>query len=211
MQPAIHESVATSSEIHVFDAFQKNNIDLVIWERRLPLCFHRALDALPITAFPNERALLPVPASRDEIRGLFTKQDAWEHTVLDLMVRDIGSLLAIYASATGENTVDLRLEIVEDDACWKFHRDCMPSRLLTTYRGATTQFVPAAMATEALREQRSYSGPLHHLPQHAVALFRGNSSDPTRGIVHRSPPRAGTGQARFLMCISPPMDAFPSA
>jgi hypothetical protein len=64
----------------------------------------------------------------------------------------------------------------------------------------------------ALREQRDYRGPMEELPRFAVALFKGSRADrPEDGIVHRSPPIAGTGQCRLVLYlnerseISPPL------
>ena len=98
--------------------------------------------------------------------------------------------------------VDVRLERISHDSCWKFHRDCVEARLLTTYCGSATEWVQPIHAEQALREQKSYNGPLERLRVHDVAIFKGNRAGPNSGIVHRSPPIVGTGQTRLLLCLN---------
>jgi hypothetical protein len=62
---------------------------------------------------------------------------------------------------------------VRHDACWKFHRDYVHLRLLTTYFGPATQIVPVSDAERTLLRQRDYDGPYLPMPAHTVALFKG--------------------------------------
>ncbi len=129
----------------------------------------------------------------------------------DALSDDIAALVNTFAIITKTDSVDVRLEQIDDDACWRFHRDAVDTRLVSTYRGPTTEWVPPAYSERAIDEQQSYEGPLERLGDHHVAIFKGKSAGPGSGIVHRSPPISGTNQTRLFLClntetiVSPPL------
>ncbi|WP_159107088.1 DUF1826 domain-containing protein [Azospirillum sp. B4] len=124
---------------------------------------------------------------------------------------DVADLCRRFLAIAGGDWVDVRLEAVAHDACWKFHRDHVRLRLITTYRGPGTQVVAPVDGARALASQRRYRGPLYQLPRHAVALFKGcgETGGCEEGVVHRSPPVAGTGQVRLVLCLNAPSAASP--
>lgn len=124
---------------------------------------------------------------------------------------DVADLCRRFVTIAGGDWVDVRLEVVAHDACWKFHRDHVRLRLITTYRGPGTQVVAPVDGPRALASQRRYQGPLYQLPRHAVALFKGcgETGGCEDGVVHRSPPVAGTGQVRLVLCLNTPSAASP--
>ena len=127
----------------------------------------------------------------------------------DLLIGDVGDLVSVFSKISRTDLVDVRLECVSNDACWKFHRDCVEARLLTTYRGPATEWVQPIHAARALREQKRFKGPVEHLRIHDVAVFKGSCAGSGSGIVHRSPPIAGTGQTRLLLCLNKRSAASP--
>jgi hypothetical protein len=84
------------------------------------------------------------------------------------------------------------------------------TRLLTTYRGPTTEWVRHAYAEQAIHEQREFEGPLEQLGDNDVAIFKGSCASPDRGIVHRSPLITGTGQTRLLLCLNQRTNTSPT-
>ena len=128
----------------------------------------------------------------------------------DLLVEDIEGLTLAFAEITGDRMVDVRLERVSDNACWKFHRDFVKTRLLTTYRGPSTEWVLPEYGEQALRQQLQFKGPIESLAPHDVANFKGCSSATESGIVHRSPPIEGTGYTRLLLCLNQKSDTSPA-
>ena len=127
----------------------------------------------------------------------------------DLLIGDVDDLVSAFAGITRSDLVDVRLGRVSHDACWKFHRDYVEARLLTTYRGPATEWVQPIHAERALRAQKRYKGPLEHIRSNDVAIFKGSYAGPGSGIVHRSPPIAGTGCTRLLLCLNKPSAASP--
>src|SRR5690606_36891561 len=108
-----------------------------------------------------------------------------------------------FAFVSGRRHVDIRLETVTTDACRKFHYDEVPLRLVVTYRGPGTQFVPDGHYEEAVTRQTGYDGPMHDLPRFTAAIFKGSQAE-RGGVLHRSPPIAGTGETRLLLCLNVP-------
>lgn len=91
----------------------------------------------------------------------------------------------------------LRLEVVDTDACRKFHADHVTARLLMTLHGRGTQWIEAPADGEA---------EIHELPIGHVAIFKGRLWAEEPLILHRSPPIAGLGITRLLLVLDPLQD-----
>ena len=111
---------------------------------------------------------------------------------------DLGLLARIFAVATGHEAFSLRLETVRDDGCTRFHVDNVAMRMVTTYSGAGTQWVPDP---DALSDQTRYRRPVHAINTGDVALFRGKKLDGAT-VPHRSP-KVGGGETRFVAVLDP--------
>lgn len=108
------------------------------------------------------------------------------------LAEEIGCLSECLGLVIPTETLRLRLEVIETDACRRFHADMVAVRLLATLRGPGTQWIRAD-APDAIEE----------IPSGAVALFKGRLLDDKAVILHRSPPIAGTGQDRLVLVIDP--------
>jgi hypothetical protein len=124
-------------------------------------------------------------------------------------IRDVSDLVARFSRLASSPTVDIRLDLIEHDACWKFHRDRTELRMLCTYLGPGTQYVPDIYGEQAIRDQRDYTGPVTNIPARDIALFKGDLRERGVGVVHRSPPIVGTGKRRLLLCINKPSEISP--
>lgn len=87
----------------------------------------------------------------------------------------------------------LRIEVVETDACRKFHADNVSARLLMPLVGPGTQWVHAGGDDEGINE----------LQAGEVGLFKGWKWTEKPQILHRSPPIAATGETRLLFALNP--------
>jgi len=176
--------------------------ELVIWQRSLPLDLRDWIDQTEASTLPDLRILVKPDDLRPALEPLLDDCGLAPGDMRDRLVADIGELVNTFAEITLSDYVDVRLERVSHDACWKFHRDTVKTRLLTTYRGPTTEWVHMADAERAIHQQKRFKGPLERLGDHDVAIFKGNCAGPNSGIVHRSPPIAGTGVTRLLLCLN---------
>ena len=184
--------------------------ELVIWKRSLSSQLQTWLDRMKAHQLPRTRILVNAFNIRSAMEVTFEQCNVKIGHVTELLIKDIEGLVLVYAEITGEEMVDIRLERVSDNACWKFHRDYVKTRLITTYRGPNTEWVLPEYGEQALRQQLQFKGPLECLAPHDVAIFKGCRSASDTGIVHRSPPIEGTGYTRLLLCLNQKSDTSPA-
>ena len=190
-------------------AISRPDMELVIWRRALPLCLQTWLEHMDASCLPDMRVLVRPGDLRRAVEPHLDDCGMPSGDMRDLLLGDVDDLVSAFARITRTDLVDVRLERVKHDACWKFHRDCVEARLLTTYRGPATEWVQPIHAERALREQKRFKGPIERLRIHDVAVFKGSCAGPGSGVVHRSPPIARTGQTRLLLCLNKRSAASP--
>lgn len=202
-------AIATCDTLSGLGRIAAPDVDLVIWRRAQPLCLRTWLERLDTAQLPDLRLLAPPSDLGRALVPLLDAHGMPQDDMRDLLVRDIAELAAAFARIARTDLVDVRLERVAHDGCWRFHRDCVEARLLTTYRGPATEWVAPHHAERALRAQTHYDGPLERFAIHDVAIFKGSRAGAGRGIVHRSPPIVGTGAVRLLLCLNTRSAASP--
>ena len=210
MKNYIDGGIKTCKTIAGLASIKKPATELVIWQRSLPSHFQDWINQTDAANLPDGRILVKPKEFRRAIKSLLDRCGLMAGNMRDLLVTDINDLVVGFADITRSKDVDVRLQGVSDNACWKFHRDIVETRLVTTYRGPTTEWVRQAYSEQAIYEQREFSGPLEHLEEGHVAIFKGSCSSPNKGIVHRSPPIAGTGLTRLLLCLNQRTETSPA-
>ncbi|MEO1255010.1 MAG: DUF1826 domain-containing protein [Bacteroidota bacterium] len=103
----------------------------------------------------------------------------------------------------------LHLQIVDNNACSKFHTDGYPLRLFTTYAGPGTEWLPeevvdrSALGTTNERIVKDHRK-IQQMNPGDVSILKGeisNHGKATRGIVHKSPEIKQTGEKRIILRI----------
>ena len=206
----LDNGIATCDSAEGLTALSRLGIELVIWQRSLPLPLRDWVEQSSVSQLPDLRILLRPQDASLALRSLLSTGGTWPADIRDLLIADIANLAAEFSRIAQTDLVDIRLEGVNHDACWKFHRDRVEARLLTTYGGPATQWIQPIHAEQALREQKQYQGPIEQLQDNAVAIFKGTCAGDGSGIVHRSPPVADTGETRLLLCLNKPLVTSPS-
>ncbi|MDW3207279.1 MAG: DUF1826 domain-containing protein [Alphaproteobacteria bacterium] len=173
------------------------DVEAVMW-RRTPLPgFQTWIDRLAPRSLPSARAIFR-PAEVSDVlvaacEASKTPVDAERNRLID----DAAALVTMFAQLMGAPYLRLRFDVIDTDACCKFHVDSVPARLICTYRGRGTQYGVARAGQE----------PEHVLnaPTGSPMIFRGNQwggkSRPR--LMHRSPPIGGTGETRLVLVIDP--------
>ncbi|WP_058746700.1 DUF1826 domain-containing protein [Sphingomonas yabuuchiae] len=162
-------------------------VTLAVWQRPSPL------PAPDLADFPAIRFAADMPSVASGVRealGALPSQP-WHET----LAVDVARLALLYATWTGEERVEVRIERVTGNGCWKFHADYVGLRLISTYCGQATQWLPQG-ATDDTAPRALAAGD--------VGLFKGRERAGDRAIIHRSPPIAGTGEDRLLLVIDAP-------
>jgi Protein of unknown function (DUF1826) len=175
---------------------------LAVWRRQPPPGLANWLDALPAEQLPEGRFIGPAACVPARLGGLCDLVGLDDGPQRQLFIGDIALLARAFARLIGSLDVDLRLEAVDHDSCWRFHCDYVGYRLNATYRGPGTQWPPPGWAVRASREQRQYGGPLHQMRPFDVGVFKGVRLVGEAAVLHRSPPVAGSGQARLFLCLN---------
>ncbi|MEM7067258.1 MAG: DUF1826 domain-containing protein [Pseudomonadota bacterium] len=189
--------VAVIDDASNFNQLRKPGVAATIWRRQLPADLQDWFDNLPIEGLPSARVILRVEAVRDAIDAICSNARMPNTFNRRLFVDDVVSLSEHFARLMETNLVRIRLDVVHDDACRKFHIDAVTARLVCTYRGAGTQY---GISMDGAEPKRIFS-----VPTGAPILLRGTKwpEPPTSGLLHRSPPIEGTGAVRFMLVIDP--------
>lgn len=178
-------------------------ITLAIWERPLPPGIAGGLDRRPVADWPALR----IETTADGVRAdLAATMPAPLPRPLSA---DIVRLVRLYAGMVATRTVHLRLDTVTGNGCRYFHADSVGIRLLCTYRGRGTQWLPdGAVNRDALGsgDNAAVAPDPHRIRSLAagqVALLKGEAWPGNRGngIVHRSPPADPKAGPRLLLCL----------
>jgi hypothetical protein len=196
----------------VLEQIRDGNLSVVVWERRLP------------------RGL------RDALRSWATAQDsprfeervtdaAWVDAALQgfvvgpartFLAQDLQSLVERFRLMTGIGSVKVSFGAVTGDQCRKFHADYQRLRLITTYLGPGTEWLPEhAVRRDALLQppacpttanQLIVRDPSQVRRAHAgdVMLLRGHDgvTGAALGAVHRSPPIEASRKVRVVLVAS---------
>lgn len=134
----------------------------------------------------------------------------YELALVDGLAADIAGLAAAPADATCRQRVAIRLEVIETDACRRFHADYVTLRLLCTYVGPGTLRLGEADAAAVRAGADPETLDPRQLRTGEAALLIGRLLSPDRATLHRSPPIAGTGQRRLVLAIDPAGDIAPT-
>ena len=182
---------------------------LIVWNRSLPWEVESALSSQSEATLAGFHKLLDAADLIQPIHEELNGQKLCPSFVRNWLANDIIKLLRVFKKISNSSFVDIRLEWIKNSACWKFHRDFVDIRLLTTYVGKTTEWVDKAFGEQALAEQRAYNGPINRLNPHDVAVFTGCTQNPKDAIVHRSPPLEDSDRQRLFLCLNVPDRSSP--
>lgn len=189
--------VAVAERPEALDVFFAQGVAAAIWQRRLQSGFQEWIDGLDPRHLPSCRVIL----KPDDVGYVVTqicesaivRSSAWR----DSLIADISVLTEIFAGMMQAPYLRLRLDVVDTDACRKFHIDSVTARLICTYRGTGTQYGISTDGTEP--------DPVFTVPTGCPILLRGTlwPKPPRSGLLHRSPPIAGSGETRLVLVLDP--------
>lgn len=166
-----------------------------IWHRRLDEPFRSWLDALPPERLPGLRAEARMEEAARLVHRACREVGLPHCAGRAYLAEDVERLAARFARIMRTRALRIRLDVVDGDGCRKFHQDHVPARLLCAYRGAGPEYGLAAPGKTPADIRRMETG--------WVGLFRGRlwpGGEPC-GLLHRSPPIAGSGETRLLLVI----------
>lgn len=205
------ELIVEDDRADILASIRAPSIELALWSRAIPTCVEYWLQSLSPAEMPCGRILAPRNDFRSALDEVFEASKTPPGQSAGLLAADIVEIATLFVDIAETDLVDIGLGVIQHDSCWKFHRDHVRLRLLTTYFGPGTQYVSGTDADRALREQKAFDGEIHEIPRLTVAMFKGAKDASGKGIVHRSPPIAGTGQTRLVLTLNAPSEVSPES
>lgn len=205
MRTDVHlAGIATANARTVFNEVRTAGVGMAVWRRSMPEQLKSWADRVAADGDINARLLIPIERCEEGLEKALRNARIPPCPAEEQFKLDIADLVRVFADLVGLQCVDVRLETVRGDACWKFHVDRVAFRLICTYSGPGTQYVPPEFGRQAVAQQRDYDGPLAMIGTYDVAVFKGAEASGHDGIVHRSPPILGSGQSRLMLCLNSP-------
>jgi hypothetical protein len=179
-------------------------VTLAVWQRALPHDVARWLAGLDVDAIQDLSFGCEVAALQAEVEDGLIQAGYPVGPYRDWLTRDMAGIGRQLASLLELDELVIRMEVIETDACRKFHSDRVGVRAITTYRGPGTQWLrpedAAALPTGARIEKLG----VQQLATGAVALMKGRLWEQERPLTHRSPPISGTNLSRIVMVMDAP-------
>ncbi|MEO1657582.1 MAG: DUF1826 domain-containing protein [Pseudomonadota bacterium] len=170
-------------------------VDGVILDRSLPSFVTSSLAAMRFEPAMGDRFCLSPNQTADCMTRLFAEWGFAPTAAQRWIAEDIQSLAMEFAQTLAIKDVILRVEVIADDACRKFHRDAIRARLICTYTGPGTEYGVASPGEEPATIER--------VPTGAPVILKGKAWPGAGGLQlkHRSPPIEGLGLSRFVVVI----------
>jgi len=194
----------------VLTSVYQKHTNIVTWKRNLPSEITTAVDEFLKHNKTKATNLSVTPENISEILSdTFGNLD----TIAPLK-EDIALLVDMFCCLFELKEAGLRITILERAMCPRFHFDRIPCRMVTTYRGAATQWLNnevidrSKLGAGNLGKTDEDSGlfnslnDINQVSQGDVVLLKGEHwfENEGAGLVHRSPP-VTEGERRLLLTL----------
>ena len=137
-----------------------------------------------------------------------------QHRCRQDFLEDVFTVAEMYACLFGLRQIGFRLHVLNKTMCPRFHTDKVPCRLITTYQGPATEWLPHQVVNREKLGAGSDGKPdwqsglfnnpndIQQLGCGEVALFKGElwEGNENAGLVHRSPEMLA-GDSRVLLTL----------
>lgn len=197
----------TSEDIEVLSEVLQDQINLAVWQRKLPLQiseFMTEVLAQDQTLAQSITLELASPDSVPELKGLVERfSNLPGYTAF---INDVSLLVSAFACLLDAKRIGLRLRALNKAMCPRFHVDHVPLRLITCYAGVGSQWLrEGVMDRQLLGDSRAE-------PQQETLIESAHTGDVLLakgerwlgnegcGLIHRSP-QPVNGLPRLLLTL----------
>jgi len=189
--------VGVADCVRDLDVIARPGVAAALWQRRVDPGWQAWINGLAPETLPQLRVILHPGRVRDAVSDACDVAGLDASAARDWLIEDIAALADRFAGLMRARFLRLRLDVIETDACRRFHIDAVPARLICTYRGTGTQY---GISVDGEVPRRVFT-----TPTGAPLLLRGTlwPGDPPSGLLHRSPPIEGSGETRLLLVLDP--------
>ena len=200
-------SYTVGNQAKVLSRILEPGVNLSLWQRPAQQAITQELSIFqtPLSAM---RCWTSRASFYDDVDTLLRQQaldpSAFKHWRIDLR-----RLADVFFGLSEDRDVSMRLETKDDNGCRRFHVDRTHLRLLCTYHGPGTLWLTDAQADRAAQENGEPNDKIIRFGEPScfetfwVGIMKGDAypGNAGRGLVHRSPPIAGSGRTRVLFCL----------
>ena len=190
------------------DIYQEET-NIAIWERQLSA---KLKDSVEDVLALNKGFGTALTVTRQD--ALASVNEALGTTTRSELSEDIAELVEMFCCLLGLERTGMRFAALDHAMCPRFHVDRLPCRLVTTYQGVATEWLPHQLVDRSKLgpgsngQSDSDSGLFKHqhdIEQLAcgdVALMKGElwEGNENAGLVHRSP-AVPAGERRLLLTL----------
>lgn len=203
------QHAAFDTDISVLPRIFEDSVNIAIFHRALPAEIAMSANAQCRTTRDWQYAWLgsPTDALKEDLYRKLPEPSAGE-----ALIDDVVTIAEAIAYLFDTDTVGVRLRLLTAAMCPRFHCDNLPVRLVTTYTGPGSEWLPEYAIDrtglgaptpdrpEIVRDPNA----IQRLQAGDIALIKGSGWEgcEERGLVHRSP-SLEQGQKRLLLTIDP--------
>ena len=203
-----HSMVGGQSDI--FSSIYQQETHIVIWQRSLSTSLSQSAETILFTKPSLEMSMVLSP--RDAFENL--KKAIGPSQESKVLSKDIAQLVNMFCSLFEQKRAVIRLSALDRTMCPRFHVDWVPCRLITTYQGVATEWLPhnvadrSKLGTGNMGKPDELSGlfdsssDIQQLNCGDIALLKGEiwENNEGAGVIHRSPQLSGVN-CRLLLTI----------
>ncbi len=197
---------AVGSGPDVLQYVMNPDVNLALWQRPVKTEIMRELSTLQAGHLRDVRHRTSLISFDDDICTLLLQQGLDPQGFINLRA-DMHQLAELLGDVSRCREFIFRLVTIDSDECCRFHLDRTPLRLICTYQGPGTEWLTdrqvdrAALARCASNDAITRFGESSQFEHFWVGILKGDPGNLGQGLVHRSPPIAGSGQIRVLFCL----------
>lgn len=198
------------THLEVLTDIYQENTNIAIWQRSLTNQLIQAADNILETQSNLEQLMVlePEDAFIKVYKILGETHDA------EVLAHDIAKLVDMFCCLFDVTRAALRLTVLDRAMCPRFHVDRVPCRMITTYQGVATEWLPHHLADRSKLGLGNMGKPdevsglfectsdVRQLGFGDVALLKGElwENNEGAGLIHRSPQLIGNTR-RLLLTI----------
>lgn len=172
----------------------------LLQERELPAGFVEWVTQLDTDCLPEARIIATPEELCQQVPFILAEAEMPADAQRDWLQADIIAQTKAMAALMKAPWMRLRLDVIDHNACKKFHQDAVTVRLICSYRGPGSQLT--------LKSLPESDDNIMTVPTGAALWLRGRvwPAETAETLLHRSPPIADTGVTRLVLVLDPVED-----
>ena len=201
---------AQGTEPEILTEIYQDAANIAIWETEISAKLESAVKAVMASSPDLQLSeAISIKSAEDQLQKILGAEDAFVE-----LRNDVVELVDMFCCLFGLERAGLRLATLNRAMCPRFHVDHVPCRLLKTYTGIATQWIPhdlvdrTKLGVDRHNQPDEVSGlfqsetDIENLQSGQVALLKGErwEGNEGAGLVHRSP-RLNDGERRLFLSL----------